>query len=79
MWHDRNTRTSKLLAAVESQIAVKPGAFAVFLSVLDRRLTLSDLHRRIKDEYGKPVAAWSSFGRGSCIEAYIHEHNYLTS
>ena len=79
MLHDRNTRTSKLLAAVESRIAVEPGTFAVFLSVLAKRLTLSDLHRRLKGEYGKPVAGWSSFGRGSCIEAYIHEHNYLTS
>ena len=59
MMHERGARTSTLLAAVGSRIATDPRAFDVFLSVLAKRPTMRDLHRRIKDEYGKPV------GRGS--------------
>ena len=54
--HERVARTSTLLAAVESRIATDPGAFDVFLSVLAKQPTMSDLHKRIKDKYGKPVA-----------------------
>ena len=53
MTHERGVRTSKLLAAVESQIAVDPKTFDVFLSMLTKRPPMSDLHRRMKDAYGK--------------------------
>ena len=53
MMHERGARTSNLLAAVESQIAVNPKAFDVFLAVLAKRPSLSDLCGRIKDAYGK--------------------------
>ena len=55
MTHERGMRTSKLLAAVESQIAVDQGAFDVFLSMLAKRPSMSDLCRRMKDAYGKSV------------------------
>ena len=51
--HDRSTRTSNMLSAVESQIKVNPGAFDVFLAVLAKQPSMSDLHRRMKDTYGK--------------------------
>ena len=51
--HERYKRTSDLLAAVDSQIAVDPGMFDVFLSVLAKRSPMSDLCRRMKDTYGK--------------------------
>ena len=51
--HERGKRTSDLLAAVDSQIAVDPGAFDVFLSVLANRPSMSDLCGRMKDDYGK--------------------------
>ena len=54
--HERGARTLTLLAAVESRVATDTGAFDVFLSVLAKRPTMSDLHKRIKDEYGMPVA-----------------------
>ena len=53
--HERGARSSKLLMAVGSQIEVDPAAFDVFLSVLAKRPSMSDLHRRIKDTYGKSV------------------------
>ena len=53
MMHDRSKRTSDLLAAVDSRIAVDPGAFEVFLAVLAKRSSMSDLCRRMKDAYGK--------------------------
>ena len=49
MMHERGARTSNLLMAVESQIVVDPGAFDVFLSVLAKRPSLSDICGRIKD------------------------------
>ena len=52
-YHDRSTRTSNLLLAVGSQIAVNPGAFDVFLAVLAKEPSMSDLCRRIKDAYGE--------------------------
>ena len=52
--HERVLRTSKLLMAVESRIAVDPGAFNVFLSVLAKRPSMSDLCGRMKETYGKP-------------------------
>ena len=51
MTHERGTRTSKLLMAVGSQIEVDPGAFNVFLSVLAKRPSMSDLCRRMRDAY----------------------------
>ena len=55
MVHERGKRTSDLLAAVDSQIAVDPGMFDVFLSVLAKRPAMSDLCRRMKDAYGKSM------------------------
>ena len=51
--HERSVRTSNLLAAVDSRIAVDPGTFEVFLSLLAKRPSMSDLCRRMKDEYGR--------------------------
>ena len=53
MTHERGVRTSKLLAAVESQIAVDPKTFDVFLSMLTKRPPMSDLCRRMKDACGE--------------------------
>ena len=53
MMHERGERASKLLVAVESQIAVDPGAFDVFLSVLAKRPSMSHLCGRIKDACSK--------------------------
>ena len=50
--HEKGVRTSNLLAAVESQIKVDPGTFDLFLSVLAKRPTMSDLCKRMKDAYG---------------------------
>ena len=55
MTHERGARTSKLLMAVGSQIEVDPDAFNVFLSVLAKRPSMSDLYRRMKDAYSKSV------------------------
>ena len=52
-YHDRSTRTSNLLLAVGSQIAVNPRAFDVLLSVLAKRPSMSGLCRRMKDAYSK--------------------------
>ena len=49
MKHERGERTSKLLMAVGSKIEVEPGTFDVFLSVLAKRPSMSDLCRRMKD------------------------------
>ena len=51
MLHERGARTSNLLIAVESRIKVDPGMFDVFLSVLDKRPSMSDLCGRMKDDY----------------------------
>ena len=59
MMHERGARTSNLLMAVESQIKVDPGAFDVFLSVLAKRPSMSDLCGRMKETYRKS----SLFGR----------------
>ena len=56
-------RTSSLLSAVESKIAVNPGTFDVFLSVLAKRSSMSDLQRRMKDTYSKSV--WQASLDGS--------------
>ena len=53
MVHERGARVSKLLMAVGSQIAVDSGAFDVFLSVLAKRPSMSDLCGRMKGTYGK--------------------------
>ena len=53
MVHERGVRVSNLLMAVGSQIAVDSGALDVFLSVLAKRPSMSDLCRKMKDTYGK--------------------------
>ena len=53
--HERGKRTSDLLAAVDSRIAVDPGMFNVFLYVLAKRPTMSDLCERVKETYRKSV------------------------
>ena len=55
MMHETGVRTSKLLAAVDSRIATDPWTFDVFLSVLAKRRSMSDLCGRMKDAYRKPV------------------------
>ena len=54
MTHERSARTSKLLMAIDSQIAVDPGirTFNMFLSALAKRPSMSDLCGRMKDVYG---------------------------
>ena len=58
--HERGARTSHLLAAVELQIAVNPRAFDVFLSVLAKQPSMSDLCGRIKDACGKSRRQFTS-------------------
>ena len=53
MVHERGARTLELLIAVKSKIAVSPGTFDVFLSVLAKRPSMSDLCERMKDTYGE--------------------------
>ena len=53
MMHEKGQRTSYLLAAVDSRIAVDPGAFDVFLSVFAKRPSMSNLCERVKDTYRK--------------------------
>ena len=64
MTHERGERTSKMLMAVGSQIKVDPGAFDVFLSVLAKRPSTSDLCRSMKDACSKSVGQTSSATRG---------------
>ena len=59
LMHERGARTSKLLMAVGSRIEVNPRTFDVFLSVLTKRPSMSDLCRRMKDMYGKSVGQGS--------------------
>ena len=65
MTHERGTRTSKLLMAVGSQIEADPRVFNVFLSVLTKRPSMSDLCRRMKDGYRKSVEQASLDGSGN--------------
>ena len=51
--HEKGTRTSKLLMAVESKIKLDPGAFNVFLSVLANRPSMSDLCSQMSNTYSK--------------------------
>ena len=55
-YHDGSMRTSNLLSAVESKIEVDPGKFDVFLSVLAKQPSMSDLCKRMRDTYGE----WAS-------------------
>ena len=55
MTHERGTRTSNLLIAVGSRIEVDPGALDVFLSVLTKRTSTSDLCERMKDTYSESM------------------------
>ena len=56
--HERAERTSKLLAAVDSRIAVDPRVFDVFLSILAKQPSMSDIYRRMKDAYSKYNSWW---------------------
>ena len=56
MTHERGERTSKLLMAVGSQIAVDPGTFDAFLSVLAKRPAMSDLCGRMNSYRKSPFA-----------------------
>ena len=56
MMHGRGARTSNLLMAVESQIAVDSRAFDVFLSVLAKRPSMNDLCVRMRNMCGKPAS-----------------------
>ena len=51
--HEKGTRTSTLLMAVESKIKSDPGAFDVFLSMLANRPSMSDLCRQMSNTYSK--------------------------
>ena len=51
--HEKGARTSNLLMAVESHIAVDSGVFNVFLSILAKRSSMSDLCGRMKETYRK--------------------------
>ena len=62
--HERGGRTSKLLAAVDSQIAADPGAFDTFLSMLAKRPSMSELCERMRDAYGK-----SKSGRQASLDS----------
>ena len=53
MMQERGVRISKLLMAMDSRIAVDPGTFDIFLSVLAKRPSMSDLLERMKDTYGR--------------------------
>ena len=53
--HERGKRTSDLLTAVDSRIVVDAEAFDVFLSVLTKRPSMSDLCERMKNVYSKSV------------------------
>ena len=53
--HRKCKRTSDLLAAVDSRISVDPETFDVFLSVLAKQPSMSDLCERTKNVYSKSV------------------------
>ena len=72
MTHERGARTSKLLVAVGSQIAVDPGAFDVFLAVLDKRPAMSDLCGRMKDSYRKSQGSFA----GQIRSGHFHCENW---
>ena len=55
MTHERGARTSKLLMAVGSRIEVDQKAFDLFLSVLAKRPSMSDVCGRMKDAYRKSM------------------------
>ena len=60
--HERGKRTSDLLAAVDSRIVVDPGAFDVFLSVLDKQPSMSDLCGKMRETYRKSVMQAHNWG-----------------
>ena len=59
--HERGKRTSDLLAAVDSRIAVDSGAFDVFLYVLAKQPPMSDFCERVKETYRKSVGQAHNF------------------
>ena len=52
---ERGKRTSDLLAAVDSQIAINPRVFDVFLSILTKLPSMDYLCSRMMNEYSKSV------------------------
>ena len=77
--HKKGTRTSNLLAAVESQIKVDPGTFNKFLSVLTKRPAMSDLCKRMKDTYSKSMGEASKLTTHDCTTLSIHSANNETA
>ena len=77
--HERGVRTSNLLIAVESQIKVDPKMFDVFLSVLARQPSMSDLCGRMKDTYIKSMGEASKLTTHDCITLSIHSANDETA
>ena len=61
MMHERSERTSDLLAAVDSRIAVDPGAFNVFQYVLAKRPSMSNLCESVKETYRKSAGQAHNF------------------
>ena len=55
MTHKRGERTSKLLMDIQSQIEldVDPGIFDMFLTVLTKQPSISDICKRMKETYGE--------------------------
>jgi len=87
--HERDERTSKLLMAVGSQIAVDPGVFDVFLSVLAKRPSMSDLCGRMKDPYRKSPGPFAgqrknkkqleTYRRSAVVRCMVvHSHTHLS-
>ena len=79
MMYVKGERTSNLLAAVESQIAVDPGVFDVFLSVLTKRPAMSDLCKRMKDTYSKSMGEASKLTTHDCTTLSMHSANNETA
>ena len=74
--HEKGARTSSLLVAVESRIAVDPGVFGLFLSVLAKRPSMSDLCKKMKDACGKDTNPYNSVRQLSAVDIYA---SYLKS
>ena len=70
MTHERGTRTSKLLMTVGSRIEADPRVFDVFLSVLAKRPSMSDLCGKMKDAYSKSVGQ-DSLDRSGNLEYHV--------
>ena len=76
MTHERGERTTKLLMAVGSQIAVDPGVFDVFLSVLANRPAMSDLCGRMKDT--PPAKRPRTIMHPQTVQPFDFQYNHQT-